>query len=162
MLCLPGDSVPGVVKLDFLEQVLFGVLAAPTELGMLVEIKGVVGDFRQLSVSDDLSSQIFVQGTEQAFPVAGALELPPPVPNLSTGRWGRQSVVCSLHTWRSGWRVIDLKSHVEKSSCNQKIPEISNDPKTSSLFKPLSDIKQSTDMMPYRQMWSSHRTILSE
>lgn len=75
---VPGDSVPRVMELDLFEQILFAVLAAPTVLRVFVKIECVVGDLGEFTIPYDLSSQILVQGVEQASPVVGALKLSPP------------------------------------------------------------------------------------
>lgn len=100
---LPGDSVPRVMELDLVEQILFAVLAAPTVLRVFVKIECVVGDLGEFTIPYDLSSQIFVQGVEQASPVVGALKLSPPGSYVALCSGWKHSSVCSLKTQGRGW-----------------------------------------------------------
>lgn len=100
---VPGDSVPRVMELDLFEQILFAVLAAPTVLRVFVKIECVVGDLGEFTIPYDLSSQILVQGVEQASPVVGALKLSPPGSYVAVCSGWKHSSVCSLKTQGRGW-----------------------------------------------------------
>eukprot|EP01018_Ginkgo_biloba_P009053 Gb_26031 [translate_table: standard] len=80
-----GHLVARVVQPHLGQHLMSVVSTAAAELGVGIEVEGVVGGLGEFTILDDLSSEISIEGIEKTLPIVGTLILSPFLPQHLLG-----------------------------------------------------------------------------